>query len=119
MAKKYLDRLIAIVHRTTAKTVRGGRLECKHFFSGAALYVNGTICASLTPAGFAIKLPEASRAELLRTRRARRLRYFAAGPIKKEYVALARAIVANPAQLRRWLIASITYVAKPPAVGDR
>jgi hypothetical protein len=33
-------------------------LVCKHFFSGAALYSNMTICASLTPSGLAFKLPE-------------------------------------------------------------
>jgi len=111
MAKKYLEHLSAIVHRLAPRTLRGTKLECKHFFSGAALYVDGRICASLTPVGFAVKLPEGLRAELLRTRRARPLRYFVGGPIKKEYVALSRAIVASPVHLRRWLAASIRHVA--------
>jgi len=36
-------------------------LKCKHFFSGAVVYVNGKICITLTPAGFAVKLPEKHR----------------------------------------------------------
>jgi TfoX/Sxy family transcriptional regulator of competence genes len=111
MAKKYRDRLAAMVDETTPKTLHGAELECRHFFSGAALYVNGMICASLTPVGFALKLPEPSRAVLLRTRRAHRLRYFPAGPIKKDYVVLSRAILNSPTYLRRWLLASIKYVA--------
>ena len=111
MAKKYLDRLAAMVDETPPKTLHGVELECKHFFSGAALYVNGMICASLTPVGFALKLPEPSRAVLLRTRRAHRLRYFPAGPIKQDYVVLSRASLKSPPYLRRWLMASIKYVA--------
>src|SRR5213083_2048278 len=65
------------------KTSRGVRLQCRHFFSGTALYANGTICASLTPVGFAVKLSQESRAALLRERRGKPLRYFEEGPIKK------------------------------------
>ena len=111
MAKKYLERLSALVTTAVPRTPRGVQLQCKHFFSGAALYVNGKICASLTPVGLALKLPEPSRARLVSTRRGRPLRYFPAGPIKKEYVALSRAMLANPLQLRRWLTGSIQYVA--------
>ncbi len=116
MAKKYLERLSAEVHRATPESVRGVELECKHFFSGAALYANGKICASLTPVGFAIKLPGHLRARLLEQRRARPLRYFANAPVKKEYVVLVRAIVGNPAELSRWLTISIKHVAGLSAV---
>ena len=111
MAKKYLERLSALVSTAVPRTPRGVHLQCKHFFSGAALYVNGEICASLTPVGLAVKLPEPSRTRLVSTGRGRPLRYFPAGPIKKEYVALSRAILENPLQLRRWLTGSIAYVA--------
>lgn len=114
MAKQYLERLSAAVDAATARSHRGAKLECKHFFSGAALYADGIICASLTPGGFAIKLPETLRATLLKERRARRLRYFANGPVKKEYVILARAIVDDPVALGRWLTTSIRYVAGRP-----
>src|SRR2546426_4965057 len=53
---------------------RSVRLQCRHFFSGAALYANGTICASLTPVGFAVKLSQELRAALLRERRGKPLR---------------------------------------------
>jgi TfoX/Sxy family transcriptional regulator of competence genes len=110
VAKAYLERLSALVGGAVPRTARGVQLQCKHFFSGAALYANGKICASLTPVGLAVKLPERSRTRLVRTRRARPLRYFPAGPIKKEYVALSRAILDNPLQVRRWLTGSIAYV---------
>ena len=109
MAKKYLDRLSSLVQATAPKKLRGVELECGHFFSGAALYANGKICASLTPVGLALKLPEPFRVALLRARRAHRLRYFATGPIKKDYVVLSRAVLDNPAHLRRWMMASIKY----------
>ena len=49
MAEPYLGRLVTMLGGARPKTSRGVRLQCRHFFSGAALYANGTICASLTP----------------------------------------------------------------------
>jgi len=67
-------------------------IECTHFFSGAAVYVNGHICMSLTPAGFALKLPtEAARRVL--DNGGQQLRYFPSGPVKKGYVVLPEASV--------------------------
>ena len=73
MAQPYFDRLTGELRHLGASAPRGVLVECKHFFSGAALYANGRIFASLTPAGLAIKLPEDSRSALRRERRGRRL----------------------------------------------
>ena len=107
----YLDRLSAAVERTTARATGKAKLECKHFFSGAALYADGRICASLTPVGFAVKLRESDRTALLAARRAKPLRYFESGPIKKEYVILRSVIADDPRSLGHWLSKSIAYVA--------
>ena len=61
-------------------------LECKHFFSGAALYVNTKICASLTTAGFAFKLPQHRCTALIEAGKALPLRYFEKSPVKRGYV---------------------------------
>ena len=115
MAEPYLERLITIVREARPAKTLGVRLECKHFFSGAALYANGTICASLTPVGFAVRLSEQSRAAVLRERRGKPLRYFKSGPIKKQYVVLSRATAADWAGIRAFLRESIRYAtrAKP------
>jgi len=115
MAEPYRERLATLVRVARPSNAHGVRLECRHFFSGAALYANRTICASLTPVGFAVKLPETSRAALLRQRRARPLRYFRRGPIKKEYVVLSAAAASEPAVIRRLLRQSIQYVTRGKA----
>ena len=112
MADPYFRNLLAKIQTCGSPTRRGVTLECRHFFSGAALYANGTICASLTPVGFAVKLPEESRAALLREGRARPLRYFKEGPIKKEYVVLSAAAASKPAAVRALLRASIRYATR-------
>ena len=61
-------------------------LVCKHFFSGAALYASGVMCASLSPVGLAFRLPADVRAELIDCGAASKLKYFAKSPIKKGYV---------------------------------
>ena len=113
MAEPYLERIVAILRDANRPSaVRGVRLECRHFFSGAALYANGTICASLTPVGFAVKLPEKSRATLLLEGRAEPLRYFENGPIKKEYLVLSAAAASESATVRAVLRESIRYAAR-------
>ena len=112
MAKIFLDQLSRIIDRTTSGRVGSVRVECKHFFSGAAVYASGRICASLTPVGFAIKLPKESRDIFLRRRGTKPLRYFAKGPVKKEYVVLPEAMVRDPNRLRSLLELSVVYVLR-------
>ncbi len=84
MAAKYLNELSALVKRISNGQDFNVNLECKHFSSGAALYADERICISLTPAGFAVKLAESSRNELLTHHRGKPFRYFAKGPIRKD-----------------------------------
>ena len=68
---------------------RVGALECRHFFSGAAVYRDGSIVASLTPVGLAFKVKAEVRQSLLDSGRATPLRYFPESPIKHDYVLFA------------------------------
>jgi TfoX/Sxy family transcriptional regulator of competence genes len=85
-------------------------LECKHFFSGAALYANGKICASLTPAGFGLKLSLETRNRLLADGDGKALRYFDGAPIKKEYVLLSQPVTDDPKRLKELVECSISFV---------
>ena len=118
MAEEYLQQLSALVDKATPGKIKDN-LECKHFFSGAAVYVHGRICMSLTPVGFAIKLPEESRNTLINERGAKPLRYFPKGPIKKDYVVLPKAVLSDIKALRNWVKISVEYVVSLPAKGGR
>ena len=74
---------------------------------------------TLTPAGFAIKLPENSRNTLVNEHGAKPLRYFPNGPIKKDYVVLPKAMVKDMRALRRWVKISIEYVASLSAKQEK
>lgn len=69
--------------------LREADIECKHFFSGAAVYASGQIVASLSPKGLAFKLAEARCAEILAQGLAIPLRYFEKSPVKRGYVLFA------------------------------
>ena len=109
MTKEYLQRLTALVAQSTSGRFKDVKLECKHFFSGAAVYADGRICISLTPAGLAMKLPEHLRTILINEQDAKQLRYFPKSPIKKEYVVVPAAMLEDTKTLRRWVRASIEY----------
>jgi hypothetical protein len=82
MAQPYLEQLqdlVRIVNRP------GTDLVCKHFFSGAALYANGKMCASLSPAGLAFKLGRQRSAALITTGAAIALCYGEDAPGKSNY----------------------------------
>ncbi len=100
--------------QATARRFKDVNLECKHFFSGAAVYANGRICISLTPIGFAIKLPEKSRERLLKEKGTKNLRYFPKGPIKKDYVVLPKVMLNDIKALRSWVKITIDYVLTLP-----
>jgi TfoX N-terminal domain len=112
MAKIFLDRLTRMIDGAVPIPIRDVVLECRHFFSGAAVYANGRICASLTPVGFAIKLPPQSRDTLLKRRGVKPLKYFTKGPLKKEYVILPRALIVDAKSFRALLEASVVYVLR-------
>ena len=85
MAQPYLDQLEQLI---STVDLGGYDLVCKHFFSGAAVYVGRNICASLTPKGLAFKLPSQRCEEILELGKAIPLQYFENSPIKKGYILL-------------------------------
>ncbi|MBI5149984.1 MAG: TfoX/Sxy family protein [Candidatus Omnitrophica bacterium] len=114
MAKEYLEQLSSYMKEAISGRSKNVKLECKHFFSGAAVYANGKICMSWTPAGFAIKLPEELRIILLKQKGTKPLRYFPKGPIKKDYVILSKTILNDVKILRHWIKLCIEHVASLP-----
>ena len=110
MVKKYLERLSRFVGDAASVLPGDVSLECKHFFSGAALYAEGRICISLTPAGLAMKLPEETRDNLFLEGTAVPLRYFPEGPVKKEYVLFPGGLSEDNAVSHAYLKDSIEYV---------
>ena len=87
MAEPYLSKLEIIVEQECRSLSQTGSIYCKHFFSGAAAYVDDQIFMTLSPAGLALKLPEEDRATLIRLG-AKPLRHFPNAPVKKDYALL-------------------------------
>ena len=112
MAKEYLEKLSELMKRVKLERFGNAKLEIKHFFSGAAVYANGKVCITLTPVGFAIKLPEESRNTLMKQKGAKSLRYFPKGHIKKDYVILPKSMLNDMKTLRLWIKISIEEFSK-------
>jgi len=83
---------------------RVGLLECRHFFSGAAVYRDDTIVATLTPVGLAFKVPDEVHDELIDNGIALPLRYFPASPIKRNYVLFQDRETIDPAGAARLIL---------------
>ena len=115
MAEPHLTVLTQIIDNLGIHEDGGATLEAKHFFSGAALYANGKIVASLSPAGFALKLPPDIRNRLINEGAGTEFRFFASGPVKREYVALSDSAFADDDSVRQLLKLAIKHVTKRDA----
>jgi len=85
LAKLYLERLSNLLSEIEFQNEISLQMEVKHFFSGAALYVNDTMCSSWSPVGLAFKLSESDVEKLLSSGKAVELKYFPKGHVKKGY----------------------------------
>ena len=101
MAKEYLEKLSQLISDLGIEDEVAVQLETRHFFSGAALYANEIICVSWQPGGLAFKLSESELAKLITSGKAKPLKYFEKGYIKKGY-----AMFENPeaAKKSKWKI---------------
>jgi TfoX/Sxy family transcriptional regulator of competence genes len=91
-----------------------GLVVCKHFFSGAAAYLDDRVIATLSPVGLAFKLSEGSCQELLKAD-AKPLRYFPKSPIKRNYVLFEIPADLDSDRVTSLLIESIEH-ARPTAI---
>lgn len=114
MAKEYLEKLTAIIKQASVGRFKDVEIECRHFFSGAAVYVDGKICITLTPVGLALKLPSDQANTLLKEKSAKPFRYFPKGPIKKDYVVLSETIVDDASELQELIKSAIDYTLTLP-----
>lgn len=108
MAEPYLAELKKIIERLSCHHDEMNAVFCKHFFSGAAAYVDDHIFMSLSPVGLALKLPE-EECRFLFSQGGNPLRYFPKAPIKKGYSVLPISIVQNDSALGGWIVRSIEF----------
>jgi TfoX/Sxy family transcriptional regulator of competence genes len=109
MAEPYLRELKSIVERACVSSEEPVEISYRHFFSGAAAYVDGRIFMTLTTVGLALKLPEDDRRTLF-GHGAKPLQYFAKARVKKAYVLLPPQLIGDG--LSDWISRSIEFVRK-------
>jgi hypothetical protein len=85
MAKVYFEKLSQLADKLKLNNETDLNIEIKHFFSGAALYINHSICVSWSPVGLAFRLPDDKVHSLIKNGKAIPLKYFPNGHVKKGY----------------------------------
>ena len=84
-------------------------------FGGIGVYAGDRMCVSLSDIGLAVKLDDASRAELLKLKGAKPLQYEPSMPPSKTYVVVPDAMLKDARTLGRWLALSAAQTAAAPA----
>jgi len=109
MAKEYFDKLTMLLNELEINNNIAMKIEIKHFFSGAVLRVNETVCVSWSPVGLAFKLPETEIRKLINSGKARSLKYFPKGNIKKGYALFENPGDKNTKQWKKYFIRAFNY----------
>jgi len=110
MAKVYYKKLSNLLIELDIKKDVTQSMDVKHFFSGAALYVNQSICASWSPVGLAFKMPEHEANKLINSGEAIPLKYFPKGNVKKGYALFENPNIIKTEQLKKYFIISAQQV---------
>ena len=125
MAREYFEKLNRLLDDLDISSELGSKVEVKHFFSGAALYVDSCMCASWSPAGLAFKLPEKEVSDLIASGAANPLKYFARGHVKAGYAVFENPAISNSATWKGYFMKAAQQVGKdgnaiklntPPAI---
>lgn len=98
-----MEKLSGLISRMNIEKEVEDRLEVKHLFTGAALYVNKVICVSWSPVGLAFKLSEKEVASLISSGKAKPLKYFPEGQVKKGYALFESPEKSRPSRWKRIL----------------
>jgi TfoX/Sxy family transcriptional regulator of competence genes len=106
MAAPYLTNLQDLVDASLGASA--GQVTCKHFFSGAAAYLDDKIIATLSPVGLAFKLSETSCQRHLNAD-AIPLRYFPKSPVKRGYALFDDYADLGPGRVASLLTESINH----------
>jgi len=109
MAKEFLEKLSGLILRLNIEKEVAYRIEIKHLFTGAALYANKVICASWSPVGLAFKLPEKEVASLISSGKARPLKYFPKGHVKKGYALFESPEKSRPSRWKAYFVKAIKH----------
>jgi len=86
----------------------------KNVFGAVGLFVDGRIFASSGKFGIALRLPEEVLTDLFQNKRAKRLKYFAKGRIKKEYAVIPPRILRRQREIRSLVHKSVRYTVSLP-----
>ena len=104
MAKEYFEKLLNLIIELKIADEVDDPWEVKHFFSGAAFYVDGSIRVTWTPVGLAFKLQRFEVDELISSGKANPLKYFSKGKLKKDYALFKNPTSLDNKELRSYFI---------------
>lgn len=107
MTRLYRDRLEALLSRLEPVASAAAELEVRHFFNGAALYVDGVMCVSWSPVGLAFRLDADEVARLIDSGQALPLKYFAKGHIKPGFALFENPGDKSDSSLKRYFMRAI------------
>ena len=116
MSQDYSSNLERLLTFARPRIMATHDIVFKNVFGAVAAYVDGEIFASCGKFGFALRLPEKKRNDLLSIRGNKRLRYFPNGHVKKEYVVLSAALKKDRLAVKKLVSQSMSYARKDRGV---
>jgi len=95
MKNKYLAEITTLLKHARPTLFTQHQLEFKNVFGAVGGYLNGKIFVTCGKFGVALRLPPDKLNALFRDKKAKHLKYFPNGHIKKEYAVLSKKMLKN------------------------
>ncbi len=112
MENKYQSEITVLLKQVRPRLSTTHQLEFKNVFGAVGGYINGHIFISCGKFGVALRLPPETLDQLFHEKKAKRLKYFPKGHIKKEYAVLSKQVLENKQRLKKLVDESIKFVVK-------
>ena len=110
MENKYLSEITVLLKQVLPRLFTQHLLEFKNVFGAVGGYVDDRIFISCGKFGVALRLPPDTLDRLFQEKKAKHLKYFPSGHVKKEYAVLSKRMLENKYQLKKLVDESIKIV---------
>lgn len=110
MSDIYKKRAIKLLHATKPRLAKSNAFTFKNSFGAVVGYIDDNLFIASGKFGIALKLPGQTIIKLFEEKKARPLKYFEKGHVKKDYAVLSNVVLADPAQIKKLINKSILFV---------
>lgn len=110
MSEIYRKKIIKLLNETKPRLAKSSAITFKNSFGAVVGYIDDNLFIASGKFGIALKLPGQIITKLFEENKAKPLKYFEKGYVKKDYAVLSNAVLVDSEQIKKLINKSISFV---------